>query len=86
MNKIHKLVKKEESDKIEKQLEEIENTKNDSTRMFQAIKQLNRLKPKSPLLVQDDKGLTANEVEQIKIIASILQKSSTTTRYTTIRN
>ena len=86
MNKIHKLVKKEESDKIEKQLEEIENTKNDSTRMFQAIKQLNRLKPKSPLPIQDDKGLTANEVEQIKIIASILQKSSTITRYTTIRN
>ena len=66
MNKIHKLVKKEESDKIEKQLEEIENTKNDSTRMFQAIKQLNRLKPKSPLLIQDDKGSTTTRYTTIR--------------------
>ena len=74
MNKIHELVKKEETDKIEKQLEKIENTKNDSTRMFQAIKQMNRLKPKSPLLIQNDKGLTANEVEETKIIASFFKE------------
>ena len=52
----------------------MENTKNDSTHMFQAIKQLNRLKPKSPLLIQDDKGLTENEVEQTKIIASFFKE------------
>ena len=39
-NKIHQLVKKEETDRIEKQLENIESMKNDSSQMFQAIKDL----------------------------------------------
>ena len=70
MTKIHLLVKKEETDRIEKQLENIESMKNDSSQMFQAIKDLNRIKPKSPLLIKSQHGLTANENEQTEIITS----------------
>ena len=37
-------------------------------------KQLNRLKPKSSLPIQHDKGLTVNEVEQTKLIASFFKE------------
>ena len=58
---IHQLVKKQQNEKINEQLIEIEKTKNDSTRMFQAIKHIQKCKPKTPLLINTtDKNLTAN--------------------------
>ena len=51
INKIHHLVREQESNIIAQQLLEIERTKNDFTRMFHAIKQMQRLKPKAPLLI-----------------------------------
>ena len=38
LNEIHNLVRFEETNKIEKQLDNIENTPDDSRRVFQAIK------------------------------------------------
>ena len=38
INKLHKLVKRQEQQNIERQIQEIENTKEDSTRIFKAIK------------------------------------------------
>jgi hypothetical protein len=45
-----------------------ENTKEDTQRMFKCIKNINRSKPKTPLLLQGENGLTADEKEQVSII------------------
>ena len=70
LNQIYHLVREQEANIIAQQLLEIERTKNDSTRMFHAIKQMQRLKPKAPLLVYTNEGdLTANEKEQTELIS-----------------
>ena len=75
MNSIHKAVIKHEKQEVEKQIENIEKHKDDSTRMFQAIKDINRQKPRVPLLIKTKSGtLTANEKEQCEIIASYFKQ------------
>ena len=70
MTKIHQLLKQHDRNKIEQQLKEIECIKDNPSRMFQAIKQMQRLKPKIPLLINTNEGgLTANESDQSTIIA-----------------
>lgn len=68
MTRLHNKVKKSEERKTLKQVEEIEKAKND-TKMFKAIKLVNRNKPKQPLLIQGEGGLKANEEQQTTIIA-----------------
>ena len=63
-------MREQESNIIAQQLLEIERTKNDSTHMFHAIKQMQHLKPKAPLLINTNEGaLTANEKEQTELIS-----------------
>ena len=51
--------------KVENCLKEIENSKNDSWRMFRVIKEIQRQKPKIPLLIKTEAGgFTINEKEQ----------------------
>ena len=70
LTKIHNLIKAKKNEQIDKQLEEIEKCKDDSTRMFSAIKKLQRMKPKQQLLINTKEGkLTAIEKEQANIIA-----------------
>ena len=70
INKLHKLVKRQEQQNIERQIEEIENTKEDSTRMFKAIKDLQRSKHKENLLIKTPDGtMTADPKLQFKLIA-----------------
>ena len=63
------MIRLEETNKIERKLHNIENTPDDSRRMFQAIKTIKNIKPIKPLLIQSQAGLTANQEEQCKIIA-----------------
>ena len=64
LSEIHHLTQKLKEKDIDNHLQEIEKTKNDSTRMFQVIKQMQNFKPKIPLLIETGKGkLTANEHE-----------------------
>ena len=70
ITKIHDILKKETTEKIDQQLKQIEQTKDDSTRMFSAIKQIQKFKPKKKLLIKTKEGsLTANEQHQAKLIA-----------------
>ena len=63
-------MREQESNIIAQQLLEIERTKNDSTRMFHAIKQMQHLKPKARLLINTNEGaLTENEKEQTQLIS-----------------
>ena len=42
--------------------------------MFKAIKDLNKIKPKTPVLIKNENRYTANEQEQTKLIASYFEK------------
>ena len=68
-------MKKLDDQKLENCLKEIENSKNDSWRMFRVIKEIQRQKPKIPLLIKTEKkGFTINEKEQAEIIAAHFKK------------
>ena len=46
-------VNSEETNKLEKQIEKIEKSKDDSSRMFEAIKDLNKMNQKTQLLIKE---------------------------------
>ena len=47
---------------------EIENTKDDSYKMFKAVRGLNQIKQKQPLLIETENGVTSNQKEQVRIV------------------
>ena len=53
ITKVRNLVSTEKANKMKKQIKEIENSKDDSCRLFQAIKDLNKMKPKTHLLIKE---------------------------------
>ena len=64
-------MKKLDEQKLENRLKEIENSKNDSLRMFQVIKETQRQNPKMPLLIKTETGgFTINGKKQAEIIAA----------------
>jgi hypothetical protein len=70
LTQIHNLIIAENKNKIDQQVSNIENMPDDSRKMFQAIKNITNLTPKTKLLIQTENGLTANEAEQANIIAT----------------
>ena len=69
MTEIHKQLQHEENLRIQNNLKELERIPHSNERMFQAVKELQRMKPSQPLLVNDGEGLTAEPEQQTKIIA-----------------
>ena len=56
-------------------IEKIEQLQDDSRRMFQAIKDLKSKEPQKPLLLQkENKTLTTNKEEQVKLISNFFEK------------
>ena len=75
MKTIHGKMKELDEQKVENRLKEIENSKNDSSRMIWMIKEIQRQKPKIPLLIKTETGgFTINEKEQAEIIAVHFKK------------
>ena len=62
-------MKELDEQKLENHLKEIENSKNDSSTMLRVIKEIQRQKPKIPLLIKTEKGetgrFTINGKEQV---------------------
>jgi hypothetical protein len=71
---IHKQLAKEELAHIEELTKEIENSKNDSTRMFKAVRTLKSTKPKKKLIVEGEKGIAISEKQQVEIVSQHFQK------------
>ena len=70
MTTIHQKMKKLDKQKVENCLKEIESSKNDSSKIFRVIKEIQRQKPKILLLIKTEtQGFTINEKEQAEIIA-----------------
>lgn len=55
--------------KLTNTLKDLENTPNDSRKMYEAVKGLKKLTPKQSLLKQTESGLTADEKQQAEIIS-----------------
>ena len=69
LTEIHKQLQKEENSKISQRIKPVEKMPDDPNKTYKAIKELKRLKPKTPLLIESEHGLTANEERQCRIIA-----------------
>ena len=75
MKTIHRKMKELDEQKLENCLKEIENSKNDSSRMFRVVKESQRQKPKIPLLIKTETGeFTINKKKQADIIAAHFKK------------
>ena len=71
LQRIHQVLKAEKRLRIAEKIESIEKQNNDSRRMFSVIKEMNREKPKVPLLIRTREGnLTSNDAEQCELIAA----------------
>ena len=75
MKTIHRKMKELDEQKLENRLKETENGKNDFSSMFRVIKEIQRQKPKIPLLIKTETGgFTINEKEQAEIITAHFKK------------
>eukprot|EP00794_Sanderia_malayensis_P004055 gene4055-4606_t len=74
MKEIHKKLEEENQKDILDLVEIIENSKDDSQRMFQAVKQLQRGKEKKKLIVDSENGKTTNENKQVQIVSEFFDK------------
>ena len=74
LSEIHQILKKIENDKINKKCETIERHPDDSNKMFEVVKELQREKPKISLMINTDEGLTTDENEQVKVITDHFKK------------
>lgn len=61
LTKIISLAIQEETKRVEWQIEEIEKSKGNSTRTFNAMKDVNKINPKKSLLIKHKNQYTANE-------------------------
>ncbi len=75
MKKIGRKIKEIEEKNIVEDMEEIENCKEDSTRMYKAIRKQQRSKPKDEIMVDGDEGLTASSEEATKIVTDFFKKT-----------
>ncbi len=73
LSKIHQRVQKKDTEKIIERIEEIENHKEDSNRMFQVVRQL-QSKDKNKILVNAESGVTASEKKQVEIVTDYFRE------------
>ena len=75
MAEIHSRVKTLEDEKIDYQLQTIEIYKDDTSKCFRAMKELNSKKPRKPLVIENTNGeFVGSETEQINIITKHFQQ------------
>jgi len=73
---IHKEVKKQQEEKLINEIEDIEKCKNDSQRMFKAIKVIQKKKSNGPILIKNNQNeFIGNTKEKIKIISEHFKKT-----------
>ena len=75
LNQIKQKIEKNEREKINKEVEELEQYKEDSRKMFQAIKYIKNREPNKPLLIENKEktGLITNETDQVEEITNFLK-------------
>ena len=69
MTEIHRERKQEENVKVRTFIQSFVDNQNENQRMYEAVKNSNKMRPKQPLVIKSDEGLTTNGETQTKIIA-----------------
>ena len=75
LTEIHFIIKNEENEKIKQTTAVLENMQNDNTKIYEAVKNIKRLRPPQKLLIKGKNGLTSNPAEQSKIIAGFFKET-----------
>ena len=70
MTEIHKLIEEDDQKTILEMVEEVENSKDDSRRMFNVVKNLQRITEKKKIVVDGENGKITDEIQQVKIVTS----------------
>ena len=68
MAEIHRERKQEKTVKVRAFMQPLIDNQNENQRMYEAFKNINKMKPKQSLVIKSDEGLTANGGTQTKII------------------
>ena len=69
MTELHRERKQKENVKVRTFIQPLINSQNENQRMYAAVKNINKMRPKQPLVIKFDEGLTTNGETQTKIIA-----------------
>ena len=77
MKEIHAELGRDKKKKVEREIREIEEAKDDSNRMFKAVKNLQRMKVKTPLVIDSEGGITTDPEKQTEIISEFFEKMFT---------
>eukprot|EP00794_Sanderia_malayensis_P002930 gene2930-3384_t len=72
--KLNRALTRHETLKIEMQIQDLEKHKNDSTKMFKAIRTLQTQEPRKKLVVKGDDGITTDEKVQAEKITAYFKK------------
>ena len=75
MKEIQRKIQEIEDKKILEDIEELENCKDDSNKMFKAIRKTMRRKPKEAILVETQEGLTANEETAVEKVTEFFKQT-----------
>ena len=78
MEKIHNELTRIKQEKIEKEIQEIEALKDDSNRMYRAVRNLQRTSKKAPLVIDTTEGKTTDPGTQVNIISDFFNQMFTT--------
>ena len=70
MTKIHRERKQEENVKVRTFIQPLIDNQNENQRMYEAVKNIKKMRPKQPLVIKSDEELTTNCETQTKIIAN----------------
>ena len=74
LKQLHKKLEEEEMEEILEIANEVEAHKDDSRRMFQAVKYLQKRKEKTKIIVDGEDGKTTNETKQVKIVSQFFSE------------
>jgi len=66
---MHNILKRDENERINRTIKDLERIPHNNTKMYEAVKNINRMEPQQPLLIRGENGLTTNSTEQAKIVA-----------------
>ena len=85
-HEIRKILTEEKHRDIIESIEDIERLKDESAKMFKAVRVVKRAKPKKQLLIESENGVTSNDKDQVKIIGNFFEKFFDDENYQQIEN
>ncbi|XP_033110119.1 uncharacterized protein LOC117111303, partial [Anneissia japonica] len=75
LKEVHLMIRDKEERTISRQIEELENIKDQPNKMFQAIRHLKRVDKKDKTFLYDaDKNIITNQIEQVKIVTNYFKE------------